>query len=192
LRPTILLLLASVVLAAGGCGPHMQNQASIRSFKQQMPRSPAGQVAFAVAQAPEGGPAIGGPAILATQSVPVVPNSPHAVAVGRVFYGYYCLMCHGDNGHGRGPVGESYVPVPTDLTLPRIHNANPAQLARMMVSGVGHAPVLEDTVPPVRRLYIAWFVKSLKAVPTPRPIGAGPKAPGVPPTGLEPTTGPVQ
>ena len=39
---------------------------------------------------------------------------------GRVYYNYYCVFCHGDNGQGDGPVGYSYMPAPTDLHAPKI------------------------------------------------------------------------
>ena len=45
-----------------------------------------------------------------------VSPTPGAISLGRIYYGYYCLMYHGEDGNGEGPVGASYVPLPTGLT----------------------------------------------------------------------------
>lgn len=35
---------------------------------------------------------------------------------GRVAYGYFCIQCHGQKLDGRGTVGQSFVPLPAQLT----------------------------------------------------------------------------
>ncbi|MHB1458658.1 MAG: c-type cytochrome [Armatimonadota bacterium] len=80
---------------------------------------------------------------------------------GRIFYGYYCRMCHGVQGDGNGPVGESYVPKPADLSQPAIRKLTDDELTRRMLHGRGHDPVMEQTVPLERRKPIVEYVRTL-------------------------------
>lgn len=90
-----------------------------------------------------------------------VKATPEAISLGGIYYGYYCLMCHGQTGRGEGPVGESYVPTPSDLTSSKVLGLADGALARAMVSGIGHQPVLESTVPLERRWYIIHYLRTL-------------------------------
>ena len=54
-----------------------------------------------------------------------VPPSSASVAAGQALYQQYCVVCHGREGKGDGPVGLTLNPRPADLTLhtiPGVHS----------------------------------------------------------------------
>ncbi len=136
----------------------MNRQPSVQPFDRQMPMMPMETV-----------PTTGSPrAVIARESklaANPLPRSRRNLHNGRIFYGYYCLMCHGEKGDGNGQVGQSYVPKPTDLTSANVKSLPDGQLYAKMLSGTGHEPVMDNTVPPDQRWQIVMYVRSLKASP---------------------------
>ena len=141
------------------CFPRMRDTPSIKPFERQMPEMPAGVQAF------------GEPARPTTRqeaaAVPnPVPRSASSRDLGRIYYGYYCLMCHGADGRGDGTVGRSYLPQPTNLARPRVQAMSDGELAFAMAAGNGHEPVLDPTVTWERRWYIVHHLRTLVASPS--------------------------
>ena len=150
-----LLALAGLFVFVFVTSPHMKVQPHVRAFQMEMPPLPEGVVTVEVpATLPTAGEAAG----LANP----LPASRENIMRGRVYYHYYCLFCHGEEGKGDGPVGESYVPVPTDLESAKIAGYKDGVLLRAMLTGIGHDPVLERVVPPQHRWYLVLYVRSLK------------------------------
>lgn len=135
-------------------GPHMKLQANWRPYRFARPAAPEGT-------SPAAPPRDTVPvAALATDwSVP--PPTPQALARGRVYYGYYCLACHGAKGDGAGPVGESYDPQPADLRRPPLAALSDRELLGKMLTGVGHEPALESVIPMEHRPWLVTYVRSL-------------------------------
>ncbi len=134
------------------CGPRMDRQWGVRPFARQLPIMAPGTVPFAPsASAGVPSPPMRNP----------LPATPAVVAEGALYYGYYCAMCHGDDGRGQTPVGESYDPRPTDLASPAVGALSDGDLYRRMLSGRGHAPVMTATVPPERRWQIVLHLRRL-------------------------------
>ena len=152
----VTLMLASVFWR----GPRMYRQASLRTWASAVPLPPSNSVPFdaVVTRAPS--------AAEAGALVNPVPDTDDARERGRVYYAYYCLACHGVTGDGEGPVGESYMPVPTDLrtAVPRI--PTDGELLRRMLTGVGHEPVLERVVRPEHRWYLVRYLRHLGLPPS--------------------------
>ena len=148
------LIFAAVFLFVLYEGPRMTVQHHIREFQMVMPPLPAGVVTVV--------PPVTLPpaAQTATLKNPLQPTSEN-LASAKVYYSYYCLFCHGDNGAGDGPVAYSYVPQPADLRSARIQGYRDGELLRSMLTGTGHAPVLETVVPPEHRWFLVLFVRSL-------------------------------
>jgi mono/diheme cytochrome c family protein len=88
-----------------------------------------------------------------------LPATKENIARGKVYYNYYCVFCHGEQGDGAGPVGEAYVPVPADLRSRKILAYSDGQMLRAMLLGEGHAPVLQRTVYPEHRWYLVLYVR---------------------------------
>jgi mono/diheme cytochrome c family protein len=171
---------AFLVLAVGAAatafylmfsGPRMRVQPKLLPYQAPMPPVPEGTVPVAgrVAGIPS---ASSGQALAArVEGVPPSNRGPEALdtrgqdvrdtEAGRVYYGYYCAFCHGETGRGDGPVGVSYVPVPTDLTLPQVAALSDSALQEAMLTGVGHEPVLDRVVEARARRYIIHYVRTL-------------------------------
>lgn len=154
------LLLVAIGMSIGAgrvsCFPRMVNQPSLRPFEREMPAMPENLAPFS-------GPASlpSDPAQAAKVANPV-PRTPQTIDLGRIYYSYYCETCHGARGDGDGAVGRSYLPRPADLTGAKVQSRSDGQLALAMVSGPGHAPILDSTVPLIRRWYIAHYLRSLR------------------------------
>ena len=136
-------------------GPRMRVQQNIREFQMSLPNIPAGTQAV---HPPDLLPA----AAQAAQLKNPLPANVENLARARVYYSYYCVFCHGDNGAGDGPVGQSYIPRPADLRAGKLAAYRDGDLLRSMLTGTGHAPVLERVVAPEHRWYLVLFVRSLR------------------------------
>jgi len=156
-RTHFAILLALAALAGAGCNPfpRMRDQASLKPYERDMPPMPARLVPAS------GGDRLPGKSEARALKNPVAPSA-EAVGAGAAYYGYYCVHCHGSRGDSRTPVGDSYVPKPTPLRSPRVQAMSDGELYRAMVTGKGHEPVLQSTVPPERRWAIVHFVRTLK------------------------------
>lgn len=149
-----LLLACTAALCCASCGPRMRVQPSIKPYEMKMPEQPAGTVStrgrmvtFTEQQSR-----------LARNPLPATPLNLHN---GRIYYGYYCLTCHGERGDGDGPVGQSYVPKPTDLASGHVAKMNDGELYIAMLTGNGHDPVLIQTVLPDHRWPLVMYVRTL-------------------------------
>lgn len=149
--PLVIGLLFCIVIFFG---PRMKEQHHIRAFQMTLPNIPAGTASvIAPVQLPS--------TAEAARLKNPLPASAQNLASARVYYTYYCVFCHGDSGAGDGPVGQSYTPRPADLRNPRLAAYSDGELLRAMLTGVGHAPVLERVVPPEHRWHLVLFVRSL-------------------------------
>lgn len=134
------------------CGPHMNIQPSIKPFMRSMPSMPAGTV-----------PTRGTLGMLTRNNAQQMPPSAdqETLRLGKIYYGYYCIMCHGAKGDGNGPVGQSYTPKPTDLSSTKLSDQ---ELYLRMLTGVGHDPVLSQTVLVDHRWPIVAYVRQFGSV----------------------------
>ena len=173
-RSTAAILVAMVAAGAVAVylmftGPRMYDQPHIRTGRAHMPPTPEGAV-------PVKDPIAAMPTTREAEAlVKGLAATRENVDRGRVYYGYYCVACHGDAGDGRGPVGGSYIPTPADLRSAKVQAKSDGELYRAMLTGEGHAPVLERVVPPEHRPYLVLYVRSLGAGGT---AGAAAVAPG--------------
>lgn len=147
------LLALGCVFLCSSCGPRMRDQISIQPYERQMPGMPAGSV-------PTRGRIQTLTALQVNQPNPLQPTQAN-IKRGELYYGHYCRMCHGPKGDGDGPVGESYVPKPTDLTSEAVTGLTDGQVYARMLTGTGHSPVMVGTVPPGQRWPIVLYVRSL-------------------------------
>ncbi len=156
--PVQIVVLLVAVLAAGGLvlylmfsGPRMRVQPKLLPYEALVPVMPQGTVpVFPVGAQPL--PAGRNP----------LADTERTRRIGQAYYNNYCTFCHGKTGRGDGPVGQSYVPVPTDLTAPAVQDLSDSDLYRSMLTGVGHAPVLDYVVDPNAAWYLVGYVRSLR------------------------------
>ncbi len=149
----ILLIVASIVFVCSIAaaillfsGPHMRNQSHLRAFETTMALPPANTEFYSHKT-------------FRAEDIIIPESTESNVAKGKTYYGYYCIFCHGENGKGNGPVGESYMPHPADLTSDSVKTFSTAELYRRSFTGTGHAPVLERVVPEDFRSYILMYIR---------------------------------
>jgi hypothetical protein len=152
------LVLGALACVCVSCGPRMITQVSEKPYKSRMPDMPTGTV-----------PTTGRLATLtqtqSTLKTNPLPQTRETIDDGRIYYGYYCLMCHGGKGDGNGPVGQSYVPKPTDLTSSEVARLTDGQLYGRMLHGPGHDPVMAQTVLPEHRWPLVHYIRTLRKHP---------------------------
>lgn len=145
-----------VVLLCSSCGPRMDRQPSIKAYHQKAPAMPVGTV-----------PTTGRLKTKTFEQSKLVKSPLPATAEnlehGRKYYANYCLFCHGDVGKGDGPVATVLASKVPDLTSPAISKLNDGQIYYRMLHGVGHDPVMDQTVLPDRRWQIVMYVRSLQS-----------------------------
>lgn len=82
---------------------------------------------------------------------------------GRIAYGRYCVHCHGKDYDGMGTVGQSFSPLPADLTTPEVQQMTGGEMFRSISYGTknGRQPPLHATMTPMERWSVIAFVQSL-------------------------------
>ncbi len=138
----VLILIVLILLMSG---PRMRYQPSVKSYEMEMALPPEDIVPF---DHRKYDPAV---------TLPVA-NSKN-ISRGIIYYSYYCVFCHGDDGKGNGEVGKSYLPKPADLTRDSIRRYNIEKLYYASFTGTGHSPVLERVVPYEHRPYILAYIR---------------------------------
>ena len=128
----------------------MIDQAKITAFEAAMPQPPEGALSF------EAYPDIFSAATASRLTNPL-PVTEENIARGRTYYKYYCQFCHGANGDGWAPVGESYVPVPANLSSPEVRKMSAGEIYRAMLTGTGHEPALQYIIPQEYRWHLALY-----------------------------------
>lgn len=72
--------------------------------------------------------------------------SKESTEKGRLAYGYFCVQCHGAALDGRGTVGQSFAPLPADLTSPALISATDGELYAKIRLGFKRHPALFPTI----------------------------------------------
>lgn len=148
-------ILIAIPVIAGGIaaavlllsGPRMRNQPNLRAFETTVNLPPEGSVFYT-------------PRTYQKTNQHEIPPTSENLEKGKIYYNYYCVACHGEDGKGNGPVGRSYMPKPADLSREKIQQAETKYLLNHSFSGTGHEPVLEKVVPMEFRSYIVIYVKT--------------------------------
>lgn len=140
------LLVAGILVTLLLSGPRMRHHASLEAFEAELQQPPKDAVTFHDHS-------------FDPSKMELPEANKKNMHRGEVYYNYYCVFCHGEKGEGNGPVGQSYVPKPTDLHADSIHQKNKTEFYKAVFKGTGHSPVLERVVPKEHRKYIIRYVK---------------------------------
>ena len=89
---------------------------------------------------PAGNDASPPPAV--TRLVNPLASDPGSVRRGARVFVENCMMCHGSDGSGDGPVGDSYIPTPADLTK-HVPKHPDAVLFWIITNGIKSTPTPE-------------------------------------------------
>ena len=161
----LIIFFVAVIFVVGGLtvayllftGPRMYAQPNIRQFQAEMPITPPDTIpvnnVFEPLPAKEQAQKLANP----------LTKTPENIAKGKVYYGYYCVFCHGDKGDGFGPVGYSYVPAPSDLRTAKVRSMSDGEILYAMLTGTGHAPMLQRIIPSEYWWYLVLYVRQIEA-----------------------------
>lgn len=75
-----------------------------------------------------------------------IPATDESIARGRELYKINCLVCHGAEGRGEGPVGQLFEYFPLDLTEPYIHEQTDGQIFFQLTRGGIGMPLYRDAL----------------------------------------------
>jgi mono/diheme cytochrome c family protein len=94
---------------------------------------------------------------------PVNMTESAEIARGKAVYLTYCAQCHGYNYDGKGTVGQSFHPLPTDLRSPEVQSKPDGELFQTVSYGIpgGRQPALQTTITIDDRWRVVAYIKSL-------------------------------
>jgi mono/diheme cytochrome c family protein len=94
---------------------------------------------------------------------PLNITQPTVTARGKAVYLTFCAQCHGYDYDGKGTVGQSFHPLPTDLRSLQVQAKADGELFKSVSYGVpdGRQPALHTTITIDDRWHVVAFVKSL-------------------------------
>ncbi len=89
------------------------------------------------------------------------PKSPESLARGKQMYELHCLVCHGAQGQGDGPVGRKFVPQPMELNLDYVQLQPDGQLFYTISHGSIAMPFYRQAILPEDRWHLVNFIKEV-------------------------------
>ncbi len=90
-----------------------------------------------------------------------IPKSPESLTRGREMYELHCLVCHGEQGRGDGPVGKKFVPQPMELNLDYVQLQPDGQLFYTISHGSLRMPAYRQAIPSEDRWHLVNFIKEM-------------------------------
>lgn len=167
MRRITLALLLSVLPFSGGWGyPWDQDMVDQPSEKAQESAAPPGPGSVPV----DGGETVPAPASEdeaaamkdAAAAIPnPVPATAESVARGKAFYEIHCLVCHGPDGRGDGPVGSKFVTkAPVDLNDAYAQDQADGQLFFTLTRGRVLMPFYRDALNPEERWDVINYIRT--------------------------------
>ncbi len=91
-----------------------------------------------------------------------ISRTDTSVKRGRRVFEINCIMCHGAEGKGDGPVGEKFLPQPANLHEERIQKLSDADLYKRITFGFGSMPSFKKRIPPVNRWDLVNYLRDFE------------------------------
>lgn len=95
---------------------------------------------------------------------PIV-KSPESLARGREVYEVHCIVCHGAQGRGNGPVGRKFVPQPMELNFDYVQLQPDGQIFYTISHGSLAMPFYRQAIAPEDRWHLVNFIKEVFGEP---------------------------
>ena len=92
-----------------------------------------------------------------------VPADEVSLQRGNILYGIHCQLCHGEQGHGDGPLATYFDRTPQNLTGPQITAEFDGSVYLTVVQGFGQMPSLAENLTPRERWDVVNYVRTLPA-----------------------------
>jgi mono/diheme cytochrome c family protein len=146
-----ILLTTSALL---GCDyARMKNDEAVDLYEMEFPPMPRGVV-------PQGGGVH--PADLDPDRIEnPLEATPKVILAGKQTYHFYCRQCHGPSGDGKGTVGQSFAPLPTDLRSEYVRRQTDGRIFERIGKGYKRHPPLAYTVSIKDRWAVVLYIRSL-------------------------------
>jgi mono/diheme cytochrome c family protein len=114
------------------------------------------------AQGAHGGAPWDAPERAAHRSNPVVATDA-AVDRGHALFHQTCELCHGQKGHGDGPMSSSLTVKPADLASEHVQSQTDGALFWKIYSGRGMMPSTQSTLSDEQRWAVIDYIRTLAA-----------------------------
>ena len=90
-----------------------------------------------------------------------IPKSPESLERGREMYELHCLVCHGEQGRGNGPVGRKFVPQPMELNFDYVQLQPDGQIYYTISHGSIAMPHYRQAMPSEDRWHLVNYIKEV-------------------------------
>ncbi len=90
-----------------------------------------------------------------------IAKSPESLARGREMYERHCLVCHGEQGRGNGPVGQKFVPQPMELNFDYVQLQPDGQIFYTISHGSIAMPFYRQAIAVEDRWHLVNFIKEV-------------------------------
>lgn len=94
-----------------------------------------------------------------------IPKSPESLARGREMYDRHCIVCHGEQGRGNGPVGQKFVPQPMELNFDYVQLQPDGQIFYTISHGSLAMPYYRQAIEVEDRWHVVNFIKEVFGEP---------------------------
>lgn len=91
-----------------------------------------------------------------------VPATAGSLQRGGVLFNVNCVMCHGEDGAGKGRLSGYFVPPPANLTSDAVQALSDQQIFLVLTQGRGLMPSIAENLLPVERWDVINHVRTLK------------------------------
>jgi mono/diheme cytochrome c family protein len=144
-----------ILFVLNGCDyGRMYDQDVIKTYGQKMPEMDARTI-----------PVRDGFQALVTADPKRLENpleySKLSVEQGAQAYSYYCIHCHGPKADGNGTVGQSFVPLPADLSSQPVQGQSDGELYAKIRLGFKRHPQLFTTVSEEDTWAVVIYIRSI-------------------------------
>jgi len=90
-----------------------------------------------------------------------VPADEISLQRGQILYSIYCQPCHGERGHGDGPLAKYFDRTPENLTSPQISAEFDGSVYLTIVLSFGQMPSLAESLTARERWDVVNYVRTL-------------------------------
>lgn len=90
-----------------------------------------------------------------------LPRNAQTLARGQQMFNNYCVACHGDRGHGDGPVVPPF-PIPKSLQSDAMMKWRDGHIFHVITKGQGAMPAYAQQIQPKDRWAIIHYVRALQ------------------------------
>ncbi|TFH36076.1 MAG: cytochrome c [Anaerolineales bacterium] len=89
-----------------------------------------------------------------------VENDDVSLQRGEILYGIHCALCHGDTGHGDGPLAAYFSRTPARLSGSKASAEFDGTVYLMVLQGVGEMPSLAENLTVRERWDVINYIRS--------------------------------